>query len=181
MTPLGRGLKIIVLCAVALSGCGYSATRLLPARYRTIHIQAFENHIAIANDISDPSSFQTNLPGIEEKVTQEVMNRFLFDGNLHVTNKPEEADLILTGRLMEFLRQAVRRNDDGTPQEYRLNLVALMTLREKDGTAVFEEERVVGDATYFRTGSSARSETLAVTDLVTDFARRVVGRVIENW
>ena len=166
---------------LALSGCGYSATRLLPAQYRTVYIEPFQNRIPITQEGNERLGFITNVPELEEKVTQAVIERFLFDGNLRVTSNPDQADLIISGTLVDFYRQAIRRQDDATVEEYRLNLSAALRLREKDGKTLLENANLVGDATYFVTGGPAKSETAAVEDLVKDFSRRVVEWVIEYW
>lgn len=174
--------KIFLVLLLMLSGCGYTATRLLPPSYRTIYIEPFQNRIPITSEVSDRVGFITSVPELEEKVTQGVINRFLFDGNLRVTNQQGIADLTLSGKLLDFYRQPIRRQDDQTVEEYRLNLTASMVLRDnKKGKVILEEPALVGDTTYFLTGSSAKSETVALEDLVTDFSRRVVEWVIEYW
>ena len=122
-----------------------------------------------------------SFPGIEERATQAVISRFLFDGNLRVTHKPEEADLLLTGKLLDFYRQALRRDDGDTVEEYRLNLSSEVTLRDKAGKLLLQDKQLVGDTTYFVTGPQSKSESAAVDDLVNDFSRRVVEWVIEYW
>ena len=174
-------LLLTLALAVGLSGCGYTATRILPAYYRTIYIEPFQNRIPITKDVTEKIGFVTNYPEIEEKVTQGVINRFLFDGNLRVTNQPEKADLVLTGLVFDFYRQPLRRKEDDTVEEYRLNLSASLTLRDKTGKTLLQEPAMVGDVTYFLTGPSARSEAAAVEDLITDFSRRVVEWIIEYW
>ncbi len=174
-------LLFCVLCPLFLTGCGYSTTRLLPASYRQIYIEPLENRIPFTEEVSERYSYQANLPRLEERATRGLIDRFLFDGNLRVTTKREEADLILEGALIDFSRQPVRRTDDNTVEEYRLNLVASLTLRDKKGALVWEEPSFIGDTTYFLSGSLTKSETAAVDDLITDFSRRVVERVIEDW
>ena len=175
--------RFLLLALLLSAGCGYSATRLLPANYRTIYVEPFENKIGITQEVSDRVGFQTNLPGLEEQVTRAVIDRFLLDGNLRVTNKKESADLVMDGKMLDFFRQVTRAatNDSTTVEEYRLNLVASLTVRDREGKVIVEESNLVGDASYFLTGPSATSESSAVTSLVTDFARRVVERVVENW
>ena len=177
----GWRLSACLVLLTSLSGCGYSATRLLPSNYRNVYVEPFQNKIRITEEVSERLGFQTNVPGLEEKVTRGVIDRFLFDGNLRVTTKPEEADLILTGALTDFYRQPLRRTDDSTVEEYRLNLVAALSLRDRHDNLVWEEPGFIGDATYVASGSSATSESDAVVALTNDFARRVVERVIENW
>lgn len=156
-------------------------TRLLPANYRTIYIDPFANQIPFTEEVSERSGFQAILPKLEEDVTRGVINRFLFDGNLRVTTKAEAADLRLAGVIRDFYRQPVRRRDDETVEEYRLNLVASVVCRDREGKVLFDEPSLIGDATYFLSGPLARGEPAAVDDLITDFSRRVVERVVENW
>ena len=174
-------MTVVLSGPLCLAGCGYSASRLLPAYYQTIYIEAFDNKIPITEEFSERVGYISNVPQLEENVTQGVIDRFLFDGNLRVTNKPETADLILTGELRDFYRQPIRRQDDSTVEEYRLNLTASMTLRDKQGKLLLEEPNMVADATYFLSGSLSKTETAAVDELITDFSRRVVEWVIEYW
>lgn len=170
-----------VHCSLSLSGCGYSATRLLPPEYQLIYVEPFKNRIPISEEMSERTGFIANLPRLEEDVTRGVIDRFLFDGNLRVTSNPQEADLLLHGEIYDFYRQAVRRFDDDAVEEYRLNLTASLSLVDKDGKMILEEPHLVGDTTYFVTGASAKTESAAVNDLVVDFSRRVVEWVIEYW
>ncbi len=176
-----RPPAFLLLCAALLSSCGYTATRLLPSTYRTIYVEPFQNRIPITEEVSERVGFITNVPELEEKVTRGVIDRFLFDGNLRVSNRPEQADLILKGELLDFYRQAVRRLDDETVEEYRLNLSAAVALRNRAGKVLLEDRGLVADTTYFVTGASAKSESAAVDELVTDFSRRIVEWVIEYW
>lgn len=179
MAKVKRTMFIALVCLLA--GCGYSTSRLLPAAYRTIYIEPFRNGIQITEETSDRLGLQTTLPEIEETVTREVINQFLTDGNLRVTTQREKADLVLEGELTNFYRQSLRRLPDNTVEEYRLNLSASLKLHDRSGKLVFSEPNLVGDATYFAAGSSAADESSAVTKLVSDFSRRVVERVIEDW
>ncbi len=171
----------LALLAASLSGCGYTATRMLPANYRTIYVEPIQNRIPITKEISEKTGFVTNFPELEERVTQGIINRFLFDGNLRITNQPENADLVLSGELLDFYRQAIRRKEDSTVEEYRLNLSASLTLRDREGKLMLQDSGFVGDTTYFLTGPQARPETAGVDSLVEDFSRRVVEWVIEYW
>ncbi len=167
---------------VTAAGCGYSTKSLLPLNYRLIYITPFINKLPLTQEPSEIQRFTSSLPKLEVDVTSEVIKRFIFDGRLHVTPNREQADLVLTGEVVDFHRQPLRLDDSGKIEEYRLNLVANLALRNaKTSELLWEEEGFVGDATYFLTGSSATSESTAVSALMTDFARRVVERTIENW
>ncbi len=154
---------------------------MLPSAYRIIYIEPFQNKIPINQEVSERLGFQTSLPRLEGDVTRGVYDQFLFDGNLRVTTKPAEADLKISGNILDFSRQALRQAPNQTVEEYRLNLVASVSLRNREGALVWEEPNVIGDTTYFVTGPSAKDESVAVKELITDFSRRVVERVVENW
>ena len=173
-------LRIGLIVSLLASGCGYSTARLLPAKYQTIYLESFENAIPITQEVNEKTGIFTNLPQLEEKVTRGVIDQFLFDGNLRVTNKPEEADLKITAKLTDFYRQAVRHSDNDVVSEYRLNLTATLTLRDREGNIMLEDA-ITGDTTYFTSGTSSQAETAAVDTLVRDFSRRVVEWVIEYW
>lgn len=170
-------LGILSFCA----GCGYSTNRLLPTHYQTLYVEPFENGIPLTAEISERTGYFSNIPELEEKVTRGVIDRFLFDGNLRIVTDPEKADLRLTGKLLDFYRQAVRRQEDNTVEEYRLNLTASVTLRDREGKLLLQEPNLVADTTYFVTGSLAKSETTSIDELTVDFSRRVVEWVIEYW
>jgi len=182
MQPYRAFILSIVLGTLPLnlSGCGYSAVRMLPPQYRTIHVEAFQNQIPITRETSERVGFIANIPQLEENVTRRVIDRFLVDGHLRITSH-EDADLILSGQILDFYRQPIRRSDDETVEEYRLNLLASVELRDRDGKVLLKDPALMGDVTYFVTGPSAKSESVAVDELVTDFARRVVEWVIEFW
>ncbi|MBI3616418.1 MAG: hypothetical protein HY211_07880 [Candidatus Omnitrophica bacterium] len=178
----GRTATVAVVCFLAVvAGCGYSTTRLLPSNYRAIYIEPFRNGIQFTKEPDERTGLTTTLPALEETVTRELISQFLIDGNLRVTTKREEADLILDGKLLDFFRQALKRLPDNTVEEYRLNLVASLNLRDRSGKLIFSEPSFIGDTTYLAAGSSAVSESSAVTKLMTDFSKRVVERIIEDW
>lgn len=171
-----------LLLLLTFGGCGYSTQSLLPANYRRVYVEPFINKLVITGETTELQRFATSLPRLEEDVTSGVIKRFIFDGHLRVTPNRNEADLVLSGELTSFYRQALRVDEARNIEEYRLNLVASVALREsKTGTLVWEEPGMIGDATYFLTGGSATTEFAAVQALVTDFSRRVVERTIENW
>lgn len=179
---MSRRRWLAAALGLALAGCGYSTQSLLPSNYRKIYIEPFINRLSITQESTEIQRFATSLPRLEEDVTNEVIERFIFDGHLRVTTNRQEADLILSGELVDFHRQALRLNDQGTVEEYRLNLVANIALRDpKGGELVWEEAGFIGDTTYFLSGTSSKTETSAVQALLTDFAKRVVERTIENW
>ena len=109
------------------------------------------------------------------------MNRYQFDGHLKLTES-ENADLILKGKLESYERSGLRFTDNNDVQEYRIHVIVSLELFDTaKGEARWTETGFAGESTYFVSGPTAKSEEAAVEDAVTDLARRIVERTIEDW
>ncbi|MCQ9208796.1 MAG: LPS assembly lipoprotein LptE [Omnitrophica bacterium] len=178
-----RKLKILLLIAVIVSGCGYATGSLLPSRLKTIYVGPFRNKIELAEELTpEEYRFRTYRTSLETDITKEVIDSFINDGNLRVA-KEENADLILSAELIDYLRQPVRYGaDNEIVEEYRISIVCSVIVRDvgKD-TILWQDGRVIGDSTYNISGTYARSETATVEVAISDLARRIVNRTIEGW
>ena len=167
----------ILLVGALVAGCGYSTRSVNLTGARTVYIEPFKNKI----NFGDESRRNLYLPLLENKITNAVTDRFLFDGNLRVVDK-DKADLILQGELLNYQRDALRYTDNNDVQEYRITITVSMVLWDNvQQKPLWSEPNFSGDTDYFTTGSLAKSETVALQDALTDLARRIVERTIENW
>lgn len=170
----------LAVLSFAIAGCGYT-TRSGVVSFRTVYVAPFKNDIDYTSEFNEANRIKSYFPLLEVKITNEVVNRFLFDGNLKVV-KEENADVIIKGELLDYIRDVLRYDDNNNPLEYRISLVVKLSLRDaKDNKQLWEENRFVGDTTYFASGSTAKSEATAVNDAVVDLARRIVERTVEVW
>ena len=159
------------------SGCGYTTKSTLPQSIKTIRVEPFKNSIDYTTGISR----NIYLPLLEVEARNAVIDRFLFDGNLKVV-EPHQADLILKGELKRYQRTALRYTDDDDVQEYRVHVTVSFELSHAGSDEIsWSEPNFVGEATYFVSGPSAKSEESAVDEAILDLARRIVERTIENW
>lgn len=164
-----------------INGCGYSTKSLLPADQRNIYVEPFLNQINITAETSQKSAYRIYRPLLEADITKVVIDRFIYDGNLKITSF-EKADLVLSGQLVDYNRQPLRYLSGDNVEEYRLNVVVNMQLKDaKNDVLIWEENNFIGDTTYFTSGSLAKSEDTAITEAVKDLARRIVERTIEGW
>lgn len=167
-------LCLTVVCIV--TGCGYTTSSALPPRLKTIYIQPFKNSISYTKT----GERNVYFPLLEVKAHNKVVDRFLFDGNLKVVES-ENADLILKGDLVEYRRSALRYTDNDV-EEYRVQIITKLELYDVDKQEpMWKQDNFVGEADYFISGAQATTEDSAVEDAVTDLARRIVERTIENW
>ncbi len=183
-SPVTRHLLRFLLVACLLwSGCGYSTKSLLPSHLRTIYVQPFANRIPIGDEVSAHHPYQSSHPLLENDVTNAVIDRYIFDGNVKVSPVETEADMVLIGELIAYYRDPVRFSEGReSVEEYRLSLVTHLTLTDRrKGVLMWEETNFVGDTTYFLSGSLAKSDATAIEAAVQDLARRIVERTIEAW
>lgn len=155
---------LFLLC---LTGCGYSFRSTAPHGLQTLYVETFRN--------------QTFEPGLESELTNETIDRFLFDGTLQIAPQ-EKADAVLTGTLTTYLREPLGFTSAEEVEEYRLTLFVDLTLWDaRRKKVLWEEKRFVGDTTFFTTGSAAKSEEKARKDALKELARRIVDRTVEEW
>ncbi len=174
--------SLIVLITVSLTACGYSTSGAnLPAGIKTIHVLPFKNKIDITSEVTTLDRFRSYRPLLEVDIRNAVIDRFLLDGALKIDDS-ENADWILEGELAEFRKDALKyTSDDETVKEYRINIIVNISLFDKDGRIVWSEPGFTADSTYFTQGANAKSEVTAIDDALTDLARRIVERVVEDW
>lgn len=166
-----------------LVGCGYTTRSFVNPNIKTIYIKPFVNKIDITSELSENRRYKAYFPLLEVKISRAVVDRFIFDGNLRI-GKPETADVILEGELIDYVRDPLRYedSDNETVEEYRVSLVVNITLLDRgENKVLWEENSFIGDSTYFVSGASAKSEDSVLNDAVVDLARRIVERTIEDW
>lgn len=183
--------QLIVLSVVCclfsgfFSGCGYTTRSAISGEFRTVYIAPFVNKIDITKESDVGSQYKVYRPLLETDITREVNHKFLWDGNLKPVSS-EKADLTLKGELVEFVRDPVRYDDNEEVEEYRLNLRVNLTLWDnRKDKLVWEEKNFTGDTTYFTSFHPVVSERItesqAITNAITDLARRIVERTVEEW
>ncbi len=172
-----RRIFFAAFLVLSLAGCGYTTGSLLPSNYRQIAVEAFKNKIAY----TDENRSRFYVPLLETNVRTAIIDRFLFDGNLRIA-KPDKADLILSGELIDVQQHDLRRDTNQNIQEYRMRIVVALTLTDAaTGEILWEEPSFAGEATYFLAGSQAQTQSAAIDAALTDLATRVVERTVENW
>jgi len=171
----------LAACSLWLIGCGYTTRSMISNQFKTIYIAPFANKIDITRETDTAYKYKIYKPMLETDITKSVINKFLFDGNLRPIEK-ESADLVLKGELVEFRRDPLRYTDLDEVEEYRINLVVNISLWDnRENKLIWEEKNFTGDTTYFTRGQTAKSEDTAISDAISDLARRIVERAVEQW
>lgn len=172
---------LLLISVMAVSGCGYTTSSLLPPEFKTLYVENFKNSINVTAEQSELRMYRGYRPGMEIEITKAVIDRFMFDGNLKLAPE-EKADLILKSELTDYKRDSLRYDANDNIEEYRIKLIVNIQLEDtKNGKVLWTEKGFAGETTYRTTGSGAKSESTAVRDAVSDLARRIVERTIEAW
>ncbi|MBU3934095.1 MAG: hypothetical protein KKH11_05470 [Candidatus Omnitrophica bacterium] len=180
-----KNLKFVflLLCTALIAGCGYTTGSLLPTHIKTIYIRPLRNKIELTEELSPQEyRFRSYRAHLETDVTKEIIDKFINDGHLKVVEE-ENADVILSGELIDYLSQPMRYGaDNEIVDEYRISIVCSVVFKDiRKEQIIWQEPRIIGDATYNVSGNYATSESSAVSSAVSDLARRIVNRTIEGW
>lgn len=180
MRSLRIGL-VVLLAGFFIAGCGYTSGSLLPPDLKSIYVDNFKNKIVVDMEATDTRMYRGYKPGMEVEVTKAIIDRFLLDGNLKV-EKEARADLILSGALIDYRKEALRYDANDNVEEYRVRIAVSLQLKNvKTGKISWTEHSFAGESTYRTTGSLTKSEKQAIGDAISDLARRVVERTVEEW
>jgi hypothetical protein len=175
---LPTALAVIGLC---LSGCGYTTRPGLASHLKTVYVKPFVNKIDVTQLPTGNERFPIYRHQMEVDLTKAVINRFQFTGLLRPAGA-DRADCRLEGELVSFRRDALRYSASQQVEEWRLNVVVnLRFIDQKANTVIWEEEQFTGDTTYFAVGASTESESTGLDRAITDLAKRIVERSVENW
>lgn len=166
-----------MVLVLTVTSCGYTTGSLLPKNYRTIAIQPFKNKVSYISE----NARALYVPLLETNVRTAIIDRFLFDGNLHIA-EADKADLLMEGDLIGLTQDSLRTDVNQNIQEYHARVIVSLKLTDTvTHKVLWEEPSFAGEVTYFTTGPQAQSQSAALATALTDLATRVVERTIENW
>ena len=171
----------LTLACVLLGGCGYTTRPGLASHLKTVYVKPFENKIDMTQLTTGDERFPIYRHQMEVDLTKEIVNRYQFTGLLRPISR-ERADCRVEGELIGFHRDALRYDASQQIEEWRLSVVVnLRFFDQTTKTLLWEESGFTGDTTYFTLGANAESETDALSRAITDLARRIVERTVEDW
>ena len=126
-------VRIYVLLGVLFcAGCGYTMTGTLPEGVQTIAVPTFKNSISQ----SDRYTYEA---GLEIDLTNAVLDRLLYDGNLKVA-KLQDADSVLLGDIVRYEQESIRYNETEGVRQYRLFIVVHLVFKNQNtGEIIWEE------------------------------------------
>ena len=111
-----RKLPLLAVLGLSVS-CQQTIKRTLPPAVRTIAIEEFENQTG-----------QIILPSL---LHEELRRAFRLDGRLSVVDEIAQGDSVLSGAITGYTRQPARFDSNNVVEEYRLRMVADLSLMDQ--------------------------------------------------
>lgn len=160
--------SLFLVLLLLLSGCGYSMRPLLGMGLGTIAIENLEN--------------KTYEHDLEVLVTESVRDEFIFDGTLKVVMGEAQADLLLSGAVINYTFETLSYDEDDKAESYRLRIRTQLTLENlKEKKIVWQDRIIEGDAHYLLVGSLAVTEAEARDKALKDLAKEILRQTIDLW
>lgn len=171
LPPLRRLPGPILGLLLLLHGAGCAGYRLgstLPPDVKAIFIQTFGN--------------RSGEPLAEYELTKATIEEFQKDGTLKIA-RIDQADLVLQCSLVKVDLDPLRydRADRSKPNEYRLRLTVLYSLKRGGTLETIDEGDVEGEATFVFAGNLTLAKRDAIPDAAEDMAQKLVQKVVETW
>jgi hypothetical protein len=167
-----RALKFLALCVSATLLAGCAGYHLGPAN----GAMAGEQSVEVL-----PFNNQTLQPRLGDAVTQSLRERLQADGTYHLATHGA-GDVIVTGVITRYRRESVNylNADVTTPENYRVNITAHVTVRERATGKTILDKDVKGSALVHIGLDLASAERQALPLLAEDLSRNIAELLTEG-
>lgn len=182
------GVWSAVLAVCVLSGCGYTTKSSLDPMYQTIAVSPFYD--------------QSPEYDLQAPLSNALVRKFITDARLRVV-KPEEADLLLEGVILDLHRKGFTHDQNDEVTQSLLVVTAAVRLTDvKTGEVVWEDPLMAGETSFNTKAAGISSDRLrgnaevylatvrsfateeenrAASEALEQLASDIFYRVVEPW
>jgi hypothetical protein len=157
---------LVLFGFLAISGCGYTTSTLLPAHIKTVAIPVFKN--------------ETLEYGLEQELTDIVTRSIIQDNHLKVTDE-SHANSIVLGSITGYENKVFGYNAREQVEEYQVTIKVKVEFKDLVKNKQIWSDELTGMTTYAVTGSQATTEQLGRTRALESIAIDVITRTVEGW
>ncbi|MCX8064387.1 MAG: LPS assembly lipoprotein LptE [Candidatus Hydrogenedentes bacterium] len=181
---------ILALCFLPIltSGCAYTTKLSLDPKYQTVAVVGFYN--------------KSSEYDIQAPLTNALIRKFITDGRLKVV-KPEEADLLIEGVLLDYQRKGLTYDVRDETTQFLIVLTAgVRVTDQKTGKILWQDQLIAGESTFFSRAAGQSSDRLrgnveayllpvrsfpsdeenrAVSEAIEQLASDIFYRTVEPW
>ena len=167
-----RHWQWLLVSLVALGGGGCAGYKLGPvngltAREKSVQVNPFDN--------------KTLEPYLTDAVTSQLRKQLQRDGTYQLASH-NDGDIVVSGSVTRYMRQEVSfsSSDILTVRDYRLELSAQVTARDRSTSKVILDQVVIGTTLIRVTTDLTSTERQALPLLAADLAKNVTALLAEG-
>ena len=167
-----KWLFVLAIYCLFFSGCGYRLVgtgNALPPHIKTIHIPVFEN--------------TSSQPEIHRPLTSFVLQSFISDGRLKISNK-DDADLIVDATLSYYNLRNVAFSSQDLVSDIIIELEVDLKVTDRVKNEILIKKELKQQWDYKSTPDLADTETArleALDQAYIDFGNRLVSLIIDQF
>jgi len=152
--------NILLICALLLSGCGYTFPHVYEGPHRTIYMPTWQN--------------RTNKLGLDMKIYQSLAQWFQKSTAVSLTKEQDRADLVLTGEILSIELPSVSWSNIQEVTGTKVNLFVRYTLKNRaTGKVLWEVPKKLYSADYSVSAVSAAVDEEAMTKIISDLSEDI--------
>lgn len=154
-----------------LTGCGYhlmGTGGALPPGVKVVAVPPFERQVAVLQ--------------LDQRVTEQVRQELARRAKVKVQSEKEGADAVLYGTLTHYAVVPISYDAQGRANRFQVSMAAKLRLCDATGKTIYESEGYRFTQNYQRSAAPQtyiNEEKVAYTVVARDFARNLVGRLLE--
>lgn len=156
-----------------LSNCAHTPQPILLPNISSINIPIFSN--------------KTFIRGLEDKLSNKIIEKFILDGHLNVV-AAEKADVQLLGEIISYNKEPLSYDSEGYVTKFKLWMFVNISLIDKEKKELWKDklEEFVNyipptSSLYATFSIEYKTENEAIEALLENLSWDIVNRTIEGW
>jgi outer membrane lipopolysaccharide assembly protein LptE/RlpB len=168
-----RGLGLLLVALLLVAGCGYHLPgrgNSLPSEVQSLYIELFSN--------------RTAEPFLENRITERVIDRFARKRSLHLVEKRDIADAILSGMVSGYITSPISYDRNDVITEYRSTMTIAVTLRQTADDRILWKGSIEWSEEYpanLDKSVQEDNEAAAIAVIADRLAQELYFRIMENF
>jgi hypothetical protein len=150
----------LLICALLLSGCGYTFPHVYDGPHQAIYMPAWQN--------------KTNKLGLDMKIYQSLARWFQKSPSVSLSREKSGADLILTGEIISIELPSVSWSTIAVVTGTQVNLIVRYSLKDRaTGKVLWEVPNKLYSADYSAAAANATLDEEALTKIIDDLSEDI--------
>jgi hypothetical protein len=165
----GFALFAFIISVIGCSSPYKPAPQLMPAHIKKLAVRPFANN--------------TTQYGLEEKLTLQIVDEFVRDGRVAITNNEDEANGVIVGEIIKYILQPLTYDENLVAKQYKLWIILNVHFIDKsENVTLWTEPNMEGiEIFYDATQPGGQTEEEVREMIWENLARDIVKRTFEGF